>query len=41
MQTMTKGFRGVSTLVTLNWDRMLTTAAMIAALYAGAYLALI
>ncbi|WP_272911407.1 hypothetical protein [Loktanella sp. M215] len=41
MQTMTKGYKSVSTLVTLNWDRMLMTAAMIAALYAGAYVALI
>lgn len=41
MQTLTQGYRGVRVLVTLNWDRMLFTGALIGALYAGAYIALI
>ena len=41
MQTISEGYKGVSTLVTLNWDRLLMTAAMVGALYAGAYVALL
>lgn len=40
MQTLTQGYRGVSVLLTLNWDRILTTGALIGALYAGSYVAL-
>lgn len=41
MQTLTHGYRGVRILMTLNWDRLLYTGALIVALYAGAYVALI
>ena len=40
MQTIAQGYRGMSLLMRLNWDRFLMTAAMIAALYAGAYITL-
>ena len=41
MQTLAQGYKGVSTLMTLNWDRILTTGALIGALYVGAYIALL
>ena len=41
MRTIAQGYRGVSTLVTLNWDRLLMTAALIGALYSGAFVALL
>ena len=41
MQTIADGYKGVSTLVRLNWDRVLFTGALIAALYAGAYVMLV
>lgn len=41
MQTLTQSYKGASTLISLNWDRLLMTGAMIAALYAGAYIALL
>ncbi len=41
MQTLNKGYKGVSTLVILNWDRFIMTAALVAALYASAYIALL
>ena len=40
MQTIAQGYKGVSTLVTLNWDRLFMTAALIGALYAGTFVAL-
>ena len=41
MQTIALGYKGVSTLVSLNWDRMFMTAALVGALYAGAFVALL
>lgn len=40
MQTIAQGYRGMSLLMRLNWDRFLTTGALVAALYAGAYITL-
>jgi hypothetical protein len=40
MQTLAHGYRGLSFLVGLNWDRLLTTGTIILALYAGSYIAL-
>ena len=40
MQTISHGYRGMSTLVRMNWDRVLCTGTLIAALYAGSYVAL-
>ena len=40
MQTLTQGYRGMTVLVNLNWDRILYTGALIGALYAGSYIAL-
>jgi len=40
MQTLTHGYRGVRVLMTLNWDRIIYTGALIGALYAGSYVAL-
>ena len=37
MDTIAKGYKSVSLLVELNLDRFLTTATVIASLYAGAY----
>ncbi len=37
MQTLAQGYRGVSVLLTLNWDRIIYTGALVGALYAGAY----
>lgn len=41
MQTLSQGYRGVSTLMKLNWDRILTTGTLIFALYASTYIALL
>lgn len=38
MQTVIQGYRGLSLLVGLNWDRILTVAIVIAGLLAGAVL---
>ena len=40
MQTLAQGYKGMTVLLNLNWDRILTTAALIGALYAGSYVAL-
>ena len=41
MQTLTQGYRGITVLLNLNWDRMLYTGALIATLYAGAYVGML
>ncbi len=41
MHTLNQGYKGLFFLVSLNSDRLLMIGAMIAALYAGSYLALI
>lgn len=38
MQTMTAGYRSLSLLVELNWDRFLYVGAVGAALFGGAWL---
>lgn len=38
MQTIANGYRGLSLLLNLNWDRLLYVATLCAALWAGAYL---
>ncbi|WP_425100673.1 hypothetical protein [Tropicibacter sp. S64] len=38
MQTIQAGYRSVSLLVTINWDRLLYIATIIFALFFGAYL---
>jgi len=38
MQTITSGYRGLSLLVNLNWDRLFYFATIFAALSAGAFL---
>lgn len=38
MQTIAKGYRGLSLLIDVNWDRVLFPAAIAAALWAGAVL---
>ncbi|WP_255670707.1 hypothetical protein [Cognatishimia sp. F0-27] len=38
MQTIQDGYRSMSLLVHINWDRMLYIATIVAALFAGAYL---
>lgn len=40
MQTLAKGYKGVSVLVKLNLDRLLTTATVIGSLYFSAYIIL-
>lgn len=40
MQTITAGYKSVSLLVNLNFDRVLTTATVIGSLYLSAYLIL-
>ncbi len=37
MQTLTQGYRGLSLLVDLNWDRILYVGVIAAALLAGAF----
>ena len=41
MQTLNSGYKGLSFLVSLNVDRLMMVAALVAALYAGSYIALI
>jgi hypothetical protein len=41
MQNITQSYKGVTTLLSLNWDRFMTAGMMIFALYAGAYIALL
>lgn len=38
MHTITQGYRGLSFLVNLNWDRLLYIATVFAALMMGAFL---
>ena len=38
MQTLTEGYKGVSLLIGLNWDRLLYIATIAGALWAGAFL---
>lgn len=38
MQTLAQGFRGVSLLLDLNWDRLLYVATLCGALWGGAFL---
>lgn len=40
MQTLTQSYRGMTVLMSLNWDRILCTGVLIGALYAGSYVAL-
>ena len=37
MTTLVQGARGMSVLLRLNWDRIICTGTLVAALYAGAY----
>jgi len=37
MQTLAQGYRGVSLLIGLNWDRLLYLATIAGALWAGAF----
>ena len=41
MQTLNQGYKGLSFLMSLNVDRLLMIGVMVAALYAGSYIALI
>jgi len=41
MQTLNNGYKGLSFLVSLNVDRLMIIAALVAALYVGSYIALI
>lgn len=36
MQTLNAGYRGISLLIDINWDRLLYAAMIIAALWGGA-----
>lgn len=38
MQTVLKGYKGLSLLVWLNWDRVFTVGTVIVGLLAGAFL---
>lgn len=38
MQTIASGYRGLSFLIGLNWDRLLYAGTIVFALWAGAYL---
>ena len=38
MQTLQQSYRGLSLVVELNWDRLLSLFIIVAALFAGAYL---
>ena len=40
MQTLTHSYSSLSFVLRLNWDRLMMGAALVAALYAGAYLAI-
>ncbi|WP_023850500.1 hypothetical protein [Ponticoccus alexandrii] len=37
MQTLSAGYRSMSLLVTINWDRLLYIATVVFALFFGAY----
>lgn len=39
MQTLTSGYRGISLLLNLNWDRLIALLTIGAALLLGAFLA--
>ena len=39
MHTLTDGYRGLSLVMTLNWDLLLYLATIVVALFAGAWLA--
>ena len=41
MQTLNSGYKGLSFLVSLNVDRLLMVGALVGALYASSYIALI
>ena len=41
MKNITQSYKGVTTLLSLNWDRFMISGVMIVALYAGAYIALL
>ncbi|WP_191090140.1 hypothetical protein [Histidinibacterium aquaticum] len=38
MQTLAQGYRGVSLLIGLNWDRLLSVVTIVGALWAGAFI---
>jgi hypothetical protein len=38
MQTVMKGYRGISLLVSLNWDRIFVVGTVVVGLLAGAFL---
>jgi hypothetical protein len=38
MQTIASGYRGLSLLIDINWDRMIYAATIVGALWGGAYL---
>ena len=40
MQAIAHGYKGVRILFSLNWDRIIYTGTLVAALYAGAYVGL-
>jgi hypothetical protein len=40
MQLISQSYQGLSFLVGLNWDRLLTTATIVGSLYAASYIAL-
>lgn len=37
MQTIASGYRGLSLLIDINWDRLLYLATIVGALWAGAF----
>lgn len=39
MEYIQKNYKGLSLIVTMNWDRFLVIAAILVAFYLGAYLA--
>jgi hypothetical protein len=40
MRTIARGYKGLTVLLNLNWDRIIYTGTLIVALYAGAYVGL-
>ena len=40
MQAIAQGYKGMRVLLNLNWDRIIYTGTLVAALYAGAYVGL-
>jgi len=40
MQTISSGYKGIRFLVSLNVDRLVMAVALVSALYAGSYIAL-